>query len=135
MELVDSLCSLELTNVVNAQLHTNEPDFPLSLTDRAVTQTLRVREKEGKQDHFLRIGVKGGGCSGLEYVLRLDTKRTPHDMQKDFAGLTVIVDAKSAVYLAGTTLDFTGDLLGGGYKFENPNAQRSCGCGTSFTPR
>ncbi|MGI8924903.1 MAG: HesB/IscA family protein [Fimbriimonadales bacterium] len=126
---------MEQSNVVNAQLYTNEHDFPISLTDRAVTQTLRVREKEGKLDHFLRIGVKGGGCSGLEYVLRLDTKRTPLDMEKEFDGLTVIVDAKSATYLWGTTLDFTGDLLGGGYKFENPNAQRSCGCGTSFTPR
>jgi iron-sulfur cluster assembly protein len=112
-----------------------EQEFPIALTSRAIDQIRRIQEKEGKGDHFLRIGVKGGGCSGLEYVLRLDTRRTSYDLEQEFGGVIVIVDAKSALYLRGTKLDFTGELIGGGFKFENPNAARSCGCGTSFTPK
>jgi iron-sulfur cluster assembly protein len=120
---------------LHAHVADDASDFPVKLTERAISHTLKVREKEGKADHFLRIGVKGGGCSGLEYVLRLDTKRTPYDAERDFGGLPVVVDAKSALYLQGATLDYTPELIGGGYKFDNPNAVRSCGCGTSFTPR
>jgi iron-sulfur cluster assembly protein len=112
-----------------------QTEFPIRLTERALSQALRLREKEKKNDHFLRIGVKGGGCSGLEYVLKFDTKQTPYDIQENFGDLTVVVDAKSAVYLRGSVLDFTGALIGGGFQFQNPNAVRECGCGTSFTPK
>lgn len=110
-------------------------EFPITLTSRAIAQVKRIAAKEPKEGQFLRVGVKGGGCSGLEYVLKLDTKRTPYDAEKEFDGVTVVVDAKSAPYLTGTALDFTGELIGGGFKFENPNSDRSCGCGTSFTPK
>jgi len=97
--------------------------------DRAPTRV------DGRSEAFLRVGVKGGGCSGLEYVMKLDTVRKPIDLEQEFDGVKVICDAKSAVYLRGSTLEYTGNLIGGGFKFDNPNAGRSCGCGTSFTPR
>lgn len=83
----------------------------------------------------MRIGVKGGGCGGLEYVLKLDSSRFPLDFEMDAGGILIICDAKSATFLEGATLDYTGNLIGGGFQFANPNASRGCGCGTSFTPK
>jgi iron-sulfur cluster assembly protein len=112
-----------------------ESRFPVSVTPKAASQVRRLLERDGRPDAFLRLGVKGGGCSGLEYVMKLDTVKKPTDLEEEIEGLRVVCDAKSAVYLAGSTFDYTGNLIGGGFKFENPNAARSCGCGTSFTPR
>ncbi len=109
--------------------------FPVRLTARAIERVKRIQEKESKKDHFLRVGVRGGGCSGLEYVLRLDRERKPIDQSADFGGLEVVVDARSADFLRGATLDYTGELIGGGFVFDNPNAVRGCGCGSSFTPK
>lgn len=112
-----------------------ETEFPITVTERALGQLKRLLAKDGRPDAFLRVGVKGGGCSGLEYVLRLDTRRLSHDLEAEFEGMKVVCDAKSAVYLKGSTLEYTGNLIGGGFKLDNPNAARSCGCGTSFTPK
>lgn len=109
--------------------------FPVELTESAVAQARKLLAKDGRPDAFLRIGVKGGGCSGLEYLMRLDVKPTPFDMEEIVDGVKVVCDAKSAVYLQGSTLEYTGNLIGGGFTFHNPNADRSCGCGTSFTPK
>jgi len=109
--------------------------FPVELSEKAIAQVKRIFAREGNQDVFLRIGVKGGGCSGLEYVLKTDTVMRPYDMEHEFDGVRVVCDAKSAVYMQGSVLEYTGNLIGGGFKFENPNAGRSCGCGTSFTPK
>lgn len=113
----------------------SEAEFPVEVAPEAVDQMRRLVARKGEPDAFVRIGVKGGGCSGLEYVLRLDTKPTPFDMEISFDGLRVVCDAKSAMYLRGSRLVWTGNLIGGGFSFENPNAQRSCGCGTSFFPK
>lgn len=110
-------------------------DFPVNLSDNALTQVKKLLAKDGRADAFLRVGVKGGGCSGLEYVLKLDTRRTPIDLEQTVDDVKVVCDTKSAAYLAGTTLEYTGNLIGGGFVFHNPNASRSCGCGTSFTPK
>jgi iron-sulfur cluster assembly protein len=110
-------------------------EFPVTLTDAAVAQAKRVLAKEGKDGSFLRIGVKGGGCSGLEYVMKADTAERDGDLRTQFGDLTVVCDPKSATYLEGATLDYTGNLIGGGFQFRNPNADRSCGCGTSFMPK
>ncbi|MCB8933029.1 MAG: iron-sulfur cluster assembly accessory protein [Fimbriimonadaceae bacterium] len=107
--------------------------FPVTLTDGALAQVRRLLAKDGRPDAFLRVGIKGGGCSGLEYVLKIDTRRTPFDQEARFGDILVVCDAKSAVYLQGSTLEYTGNLIGGGFQFDNPNAARSCGCGTSFT--
>jgi len=110
-----------------------EAPFPVIVTERAVEQLKRLVAKDGRTEAFLRIGVKGGGCSGYEYVMRMDTVRKPIDLIAEFDGVTVVCDAKSAVFLRGATFDYTGNLIGGGFKFDNPNVAKSCGCGTSFT--
>jgi iron-sulfur cluster assembly protein len=112
-----------------------EKEFPINVTERAIAQVKRLVAKDGREGVFLRLGVKGGGCSGLEYVMKLDTVRKGIDLEREFDGVKVVCDAKSAVYLRDSTFDYTGNLIGGGFQFENPNAQRSCGCGTSFMPK
>ncbi|MDQ2730609.1 MAG: iron-sulfur cluster assembly accessory protein [Armatimonadota bacterium] len=90
----------------------------------------------GKQDDpemCVRVGVRGGGCSGLTYDMKLDKPRNEGDRVWEFGGVKVIVDRKSLLFLAGISLDFSSDLLSGGFRFNNPNATRSCGCGTSFS--
>jgi iron-sulfur cluster assembly protein len=109
--------------------------FPVTLSDRAIAQIRRLIAKDGREGVFLRIGVKGGGCSGLEYLTKLEVSRKDSDIAQDFGGVVVVCDPKSARFLTGSTFDYTGNLIGGGFKFENPNAARSCGCGTSFTPK
>jgi iron-sulfur cluster assembly protein len=110
-------------------------NFPITVSDSALQQIKRLVAKDGRPDVFLRVGVKGGGCSGFEYVLKLDTKNLPIDLAQEIDGVRVVCDGKSATFLEGSTLEYTGNLIGGGFKIENPNAARSCGCGTSFTPK
>ncbi len=109
--------------------------FPIQVTDAALAQVKRLVAKDGRPDVFLRLGVKGGGCSGLEYLMKLDTERKPIDLELVVDGVTIVCDTKSAKFLSGSKFDYTGNLIGGGFAFENPNAARSCGCGTSFTPK
>lgn len=109
--------------------------FPVTLTDRAVAQVKRLLAKDGRPNAFLRLGVKGGGCSGMEYLMRLDEREIAGDLVLELEGLTVRCDPKSAEFLKGSTFDTSGNLIGGGFKFDNPNVERSCGCGTSFMPR
>jgi iron-sulfur cluster assembly protein len=118
----------------STQIHDHET-FPISITDKAIAQVKRLIAKDGRQNLFLRLGVKGGGCSGLEYVMKLDTTKKSIDLEQEFEGVQVVCDAKSAVYLRGSIFDYTGNLIGGGFKFDNPNAGKSCGCGTSFMPK
>lgn len=112
-----------------------EVEFPITLTQRAIERVKAIRAREGREAAFLRVGVRGGGCSGLSYVTRLDEQRTALDLSKDFDGLEVVVDQKSAEFLRGAVLDYTGQLIGGGFRIDNPNAERGCGCGSSFTPK
>ena len=84
-------------------------------------------------DAFLRMGVRGGGCSGMTYDLQFDNELRKHDKQFEVDGVKVVVDVKSYLYLNGTTLDYVTQGLTGGFTFVNPNAKSSCGCGTSFT--
>ncbi|MFN8139983.1 MAG: iron-sulfur cluster assembly accessory protein [Fimbriimonadales bacterium] len=114
---------------------TTHTPFPVEVSETALAQIQRLIAKDGRDGVFLRIGVKGGGCSGLEYMLKLDTVQKSHDLEEVLEGVKLVCDLKSAVFLAGSTLDYTGNLIGGGFKFDNPNAKRSCGCGTSFTPK
>jgi len=112
----------------------------VTLTAGAVRRVQFLIQKQTQEDAplALRIGVKGGGCSGLSYSMTLDAK--PADPAKDFVteqdGITILIDRKSARFLDGIQLDYTtANLMEGGWKWSNPNAQRSCGCGTSFTPK
>lgn len=103
------------------------------LTPNAVNEIKGMIQRKNLGNAALRVGVQGGGCSGLSYSINFDTEITPHDISYEVDGLQVIVDKKSALYLAGTTLDFSNALVGGGFKFLNPNAKQSCGCGESFS--
>jgi len=105
----------------------------IQLTPNAVKEVKGMIARKNLGNAALRVGVQGGGCSGLSYNLNFDTEVQPHDTSFEVDGLRVIVDEKSALYLAGTTLDFSTELVGGGFKFLNPNAKRSCGCGESFS--
>lgn len=87
---------------------------------------------EGSKPMYLRIGVKGGGCSGFSYTLDLTETVSDQDEQWEQHGIAVICDAKSHLYLDGTTVDFKDELMGRGFVFTNPNATSSCGCGSSF---
>ncbi len=91
-------------------------------------------EEDGKSPNeaFIRVGVKGGGCSGLSYELTFDTDLKQEDKVFEHNGIRVVVDKKSFLYLIGTELDYSGGLNGKGFIFINPNASRTCGCGESF---
>jgi iron-sulfur cluster assembly protein len=106
----------------------------VGLTDMALKQVKELKEAQKLgEEVFLRMGVRGGGCSGMSYSLEFDTEKTPHDREFDVDGVKVVVDKKSYLYLAGITLDYVQQGLTGGFTFVNPNAKSSCGCGTSFS--
>ena len=105
----------------------------LALTDTAVKQVKQLLEAQKLENVYLRMGVKGGGCSGLSYSLEFDSEIGPHDKTFDIDGVQVVCDKKSYLYLNGTTLDYVMQGLTGGFTFLNPQAKSSCGCGTSFS--
>ncbi len=112
-----------------------KPDITeeVQITPRAIEEIRKIKaENSIPEGHTLRLGVKGGGCSGFSYVLAFDEKSRPGDEEFVFDGLKVSVDPKSLFYLSGTTLDFSDGLNGRGFVFNNPNAARTCGCGQSF---
>ena len=113
---------------------TNQTSAPVvTLSEAAIAEVRRLMNVQGITEGGLRLGVKGGGCSGLSYTVNFDDKIGPHDTVYEIEGIKVIVDTKSAIYLQGTQLDFHKDLMGGNFKFVNPNAQKTCGCGESFS--
>ena len=106
----------------------------ITVTERAARKIQQVFEKnEMPADACLRVGVKGGGCSGFSYTLDVTTKPADDDEVFETAGVRVVCDAKSYLYLNGTEVDYEDSLLQGGFKFNNPNASKSCGCGASFS--
>jgi iron-sulfur cluster assembly protein len=94
------------------------------------TRALIAREQQG---NYLRVAISGGGCNGLSYKLRFVAAPKKGDIVVNSAGVAVVVDAKTALYLKGTELDFSTKLIAGGFKFSNPNAKASCSCGESFS--
>ena len=106
---------------------------PIRITPRAVTEVHRiVSNKQIPTDYGLRVGVKGGGCSGMSYVLGFDRLRE-HDLVFEIDDVTVYVDKRQGLYLMGTTVDYHDGLDARGFIFNNPNALETCGCGTSFS--
>ena len=107
----------------------------IHLTERAANKIRALLEKDGVplEQGGLRVGVQGGGCSGLSYAMRLDTQARDRDKIFEEFGARIFVDAKSLLYLNGTTLEYEETLMRQGFVFQNPNADRSCGCGSSFT--
>ena len=105
----------------------------IKVTDNAKSKALQLMQEDGKSGYFIRVGVKGGGCSGLMYELDFDNVINESDKSFEDNGIQVVVDKKSFLYLVGTILDFSGGLNGKGFVFSNPNADRTCGCGESFS--
>ena len=105
----------------------------ISVTDKAVKEIKRIMDENNITPEFgLRIGVKGGGCSGFTYTIGFDPETREGDSIIEQEGVKLLVDGKSLFYLSGTQLDFSDGLNGKGFIFNNPNATKSCGCGESF---
>jgi iron-sulfur cluster assembly protein len=122
----------------NIDTHTTEAasgqEYPIRLTRAAISEIRRLMaEQELAENTMLRVGVQGGGCGGLTYRMEFDDSVGENDRKLEYDELTVVVDTKSLVYMDGTTIDFSRELLTGGFKFDNPLSARSCGCGTSFS--
>lgn len=110
-----------------------ELDTPVTLTPKAVDMVRHTRDQEGIDPSYgLRIAVRGGGCSGFEYALDFESEARPNDFCYEQSGLKIFVDGLSARYLQGTSIDYVLGQTGAGFKFNNPNASGSCGCGSSF---
>jgi len=107
----------------------------IHLTEKAARKILALLAKDGVSPEVggLRVGVQGGGCSGLSYAMRLDTQARDRDKIFEAFGARIFVDPKSLLYLNGTTLEYEETLMRQGFVFQNPNAARNCGCGSSFT--
>ncbi len=111
-----------------------QPETPVLMTPKAVEMVKITREQEGiDPSHGLRVAVRGGGCSGFEYALDFENEARDNDWIYEQSGLTLYVDAVSARYLEGTTIDYVMGMAGAGFKFNNPQARGTCGCGSSFT--
>ena len=112
---------------------TPTPSNPIDLTGKAVQMIKITREQENLDPaSALRVAVRGGGCSGFEYALDFENDRRPSDIVIEYEGLTIYVDPVSSRYLSGTTIDYSLGMSGTGFKFENPRAVGTCGCGSSF---
>ena len=106
---------------------------PITLTEGAVKQLVRIREQQNiPSDHGLRVGVKGGGCSGFSYILGFDQVKDDDDIF-EINGLKVVMQKAHAIYLLGIEVDWVEGLNNRGFSFNNPNATDTCGCGTSFS--
>jgi iron-sulfur cluster assembly protein len=104
------------------------------MTERAISELKRiVTDQKLPTETALRVGVKGGGCSGFSYTLGFDDKIGPTDQVNEIDGVRVVCDPKSFLYLNETVVDFEDSLMGRGFKFKNPNASKTCGCGESFS--
>lgn len=118
---------------VPADAQAEEPEMPVTLTPKAAEMVRITREQEGiDASHGLRVAVRGGGCSGFEYALDFEKEPRPNDHVYDQNGITLFVDGVSARYLQGTNIDYVLGHTGAGFKFNNPKASGTCGCGSSF---
>ncbi|MDP7386950.1 MAG: iron-sulfur cluster assembly accessory protein, partial [Nitrospinota bacterium] len=95
----------------------------ITLTETAVRQVKKLKEEQNLEDYALRVGIQGGGCSGISYTLGFDSEVKEKDKVFDIEGIKVVVDMKSLLYLGGTTLTYEESMMGGGFRFENPNAK------------
>jgi iron-sulfur cluster assembly protein len=113
---------------------TTEPTYTISLTERAAQELKTLMVENNKEGAALRVWVAGGGCSGLQYGMALDDEPADEmDVELEHEGITILVDEMSLRYMTGSVVDYVDDVLGGGFKIENPNAVKSCGCGSSFS--
>lgn len=107
----------------------------IKVSEQAKNKVIALMQEDGydASTDYVRVGVKSGGCSGLSYELKFDNEELENDKIFEDNGVKIIVDKKSFLYLVGTTLEYSGGLNGSGFVFNNPNANRTCGCGESFS--
>jgi iron-sulfur cluster assembly accessory protein len=111
----------------------NEQATGVTLTDKAAVEIKSLFERQGIENAALRVFVSGGGCSGLQYGMAIADEVEEGDVEFDQHGVRILVDAYSMNYINGASVDYVEDVMGGGFKIDNPNAARSCGCGSSFS--
>ncbi len=127
-----AIMGADVLSVPTGVLGTDESDN-IIITNKAIAEVKKIKASNNIADDFgLRLGVKGGGCSGMSYTLGFDAASRENDLVLDAEGVRVFIDAKSMFYLMGMTLDFSDGLMGKGFTFNNPNATKTCGCGSSF---
>ena len=124
-----------LLQLHNTNKNTNTNDVMIKVSDTASKKIVAMMQEDGfdAAKDYVRVGVKSGGCSGLSYELKFDKELTENDKVFEDNNVKIAVEKKSFLYLAGTILEFSGGLNGKGFVFNNPNAQRTCGCGESFS--
>ena len=118
-----------MTNKENIELQT----LPVTITPDAMAEVKRLAAGEKDEKLYLRLGVAAGGCSGMSYNMAFDTEKDNNDLLYTIDDFDVLIDSRALQYLQDSILDYKGGMLGGGFTFSNPNAKRSCGCGTSFS--
>jgi iron-sulfur cluster assembly accessory protein len=123
---------MEATTVAVPQAAELGMDNLITFTDKAVEMVKDAMQREGLADYGIRIGVMGGGCSGFQYSMDFENTPKDGDITLEQSGLKLYVDAMSSMYLQGVTVDYVVGLQGAGFKFNNPNAKSTCGCGSSF---
>ena len=106
----------------------------ITLTDSAVEKLRDLLAEENNPDLKLRTFVQGGGCSGMQYGFTFDEITNEDDWEEDFEGVKILIDSMSATYLDGARIDYKEDLMGASFSIDNPNAETTCGCGSSFSP-
>jgi iron-sulfur cluster assembly protein len=121
------------TQTVDSTAAESKAAMKIDVSPKAVQKAKEALAKRGTPDAMLRLGVKGGGCSGFSYVIEFSDKARAKDLVFEFDGLKVVVDPKSLVFLNGSTLDYEVKLMQHGFKFVNPNEKTGCGCGESFS--
>ena len=128
---VSNTMSNQETTIKSKQEEFNQAS--IVVTKDAVKKLKNVMKSDDKENYFLRMSVEGGGCSGMTYKMDFDKQQKEFDKVFESNGLKVICDLKSWLYLKDVRIDYSDDLLNGGFKIKNPNAERTCGCGTSFS--
>lgn len=124
---------MDTTTVAVPQAADLGMDSFVTLTDKAVEMVKDAMQREGLSGYGIRIGVMGGGCSGFQYSMDFENAPKDGDVTLEQGGIRLFVDAMSSMYLQGVTVDYVVGLQGAGFKFNNPNAKSTCGCGSSFT--
>jgi iron-sulfur cluster assembly accessory protein len=122
-----------MSNEPSSQANEQTEGLDLTLTEKAIQQVKLLLARDNRAGHGLRVSVTDGGCSGFSYKLDFAREGKPGDLVLESDNLRVFVDSTSAPYLKGMTIDYVASLYGGGFKFVNPNASATCGCGTSFS--
>jgi iron-sulfur cluster assembly accessory protein len=122
-----------VTTTISTTVNIGKKPAPVTLSDEAAAKVAELLAQEDGDDLALRVAVKPGGCSGYSYEMFFDTELMSDDVVREFGSVKVVVDAASAELLTGSTLDFSDGLQGAGFHITNPNATRTCGCGSSFS--